>query len=114
MPASHERIARYQAQTPVQVLGFSPFNGGSKLARRSIPPRMPPLDRAHTRRRRAASIQAPEGAEPRPDCDLDVEAVDKLIAALRPDLDADRKARLIDHFVALRDREEFRQEKNTD
>ncbi len=73
-------------------------DGGSKLARRSIP-----------RRRRAASIQAPEGTEPRPD--LDVEAVDKLIAALRPDLDADGKACLIDHFVALRDREKFRQEK---
>ncbi len=89
-------------------------DGGSKLARRSIPPRMPPLDRAHKRRRLEASIQAPERTEPRPDCDLDVEAVDKLIAALRPDLDADGKARLIDHFVALRDREEFRQKKLTD
>jgi hypothetical protein len=86
-------------------------NGGSKLARPSIPPLMPHLDRAHTRRRRAGSIQAPEGTELRPDRDPDVEAVEKLIAVLRPDLDADGKAGLIDHFVALRDREEFRQEK---
>lgn len=79
-----------------------------KSARRSIPP----LDRAHTRRRRGeAGIQASEGTEPRPDCDPDVEAVNKLIAVLWPDLDAVGKASLIDHFVALRDREKFRQEK---
>jgi hypothetical protein len=30
---------------------------------------------------------------------------------LQPDLDADGIARLVDEFVALRDREEFRQEK---
>jgi hypothetical protein len=84
----------------------------SMSARRSGARRTPPLDHARSSRRlRAASNQTPEGTELRPDLDPDVEAFKKVIAVLRPDLDADGRARLIDEFVALRDREEFRQEK---
>jgi hypothetical protein len=84
----------------------------SKSARRSGARRTPPLDHARSSRRlRAASNQTPEGTELRPDFDPDVEALKKVIGVLRPDLDADGLARLIDDFVALRDREEFRQEK---
>jgi hypothetical protein len=53
----------------------------------------------------------PEGTELRPDHDPDVEAIKKVIAVLRPDMDADARAGLIDHCLALRAREEFRQEK---
>jgi hypothetical protein len=49
--------------------------------------------------------------EPRPDIDPDVEAIKKVFAVFEPDMDASTKARLIDDFLALRDREEFRQEK---
>ena len=81
-------------------------------ARRSGSRRTPPLNHTRSSRRlRAASNQTPEGTELRPDFDPDVEAFKKVIAVLRPDLDADGWARLIDEFVALRDREEFRQEK---
>jgi hypothetical protein len=84
----------------------------SMSARRSGARRTPPLDRARsTPRLRAASNQTPEGTELRPDFDPEVEAFKKVIAVLRPNLDADGWARLIDEFVALRDREEFRQEK---
>jgi hypothetical protein len=47
----------------------------------------------------------------RPDIDLDVEAIEKVIAKFEPDMGANAKARLIDHCLALRGREEFRQEK---
>ena len=81
-------------------------------ARRSGARRTPPLDHARSSRRlRAASYETPEGTELRPDFDPDVEAFKKVIAVLQPDLDADGIARLVDEFVALRDREEFRQEK---
>ena len=84
----------------------------SKSGRRTGARRTPPLDHTRSSRRlRAASNQTPEGTELRPDFDPDVEAFKKVIAVLRPDLDADARARLIDEFVALRDREEFRQEK---
>ena len=84
----------------------------SKSGRRTGARRTPPLDHTRSSRRlRAASNQTPEGTELRPDFDPDVEAFKKVIAVLRPDLDADGWARLIDEFVALRDREEFRQEK---
>jgi hypothetical protein len=53
----------------------------------------------------------PEVTAPRPDHDPDVEAIKKVIAVLKPDMDADAKASLIDHCLALRDREEFREEK---
>jgi hypothetical protein len=52
-----------------------------------------------------------EATEPRPDIDPDVEVIKKMIGVLKPDLTADAKARLIDHYLAMRDREEFRQEK---
>jgi hypothetical protein len=55
-----------------------------------------------------------EGTELRPDFDPDVEAFKTLIAALWPDLDADGRARVVDQFIALRDREKFRQEKMQD
>jgi hypothetical protein len=54
-----------------------------------------------------------EGSEPRPDIDPDVEALKKVIAVLEPGMDAVTKARLVDEFLALRDREEFREEKIT-
>jgi hypothetical protein len=63
---------------------------------------------------RAVTNRTAEGTEVRPDFDPEVEAFKKVIAALRPDLDADGRARVIDEFVALRDREEFRQEKMQD
>jgi hypothetical protein len=66
-----------------------------------------PPTSARMRRRRESSNQASEGTKY--DCDPDVEAFKKVIAVLRPDLDADGKGRVIDHFVGLRDREEFRQ-----
>lgn len=87
---------------------------GPKLAHHSKLPRAPVLDRAPIgRRRREASAQAPKqvDAELRPDLDADVEATKKVIAKLSPDLDADGVARLIDIYLAFRDREEFRQEK---
>ena len=84
----------------------------SMSARRSGARRTPPLDHARSSRRlRAASNQTPEGTELRPDFDPDVEAFKKVIAVLRPELDADGIARVIDEFIALRDREEFRQRK---
>jgi hypothetical protein len=85
---------------------------GSKLPRRSILGEA--LHRLLARRRRAANIQTPESTGPRSDFDTDaadIEAVKKVIAELRPDLDADATARLIDEWVTLRDREVFRQEK---
>jgi hypothetical protein len=84
----------------------------SMSGRRTGARRTPPLDHARSSRRlRAASNQTPEGTELRPDFDPDVEALKKVIGVLRPDLDADGLARLVDEFVALRDREHFRQEK---
>ena len=53
----------------------------------------------------------PEDTELIPDLDPDVEDVKKMITLLKPDMDPDARARLIDHYLALRDREEFRQEK---
>ena len=83
---------------------------GPKLAQHSKPPRAPVLDRARMGRRRGeTSVQV--DAEQRPDLDADVEATKKVIAKLSPDLDADGVARLIDIYVAFRNREEFRQEK---
>jgi hypothetical protein len=80
--------------------------------RRTGARRTPPLDDARSNRRLgAASNQTPEGTQLRPDFDPEVEAFKKLIAVLLPDLDADGSARVIDEFVALRDREEYRQEK---
>ena len=84
----------------------------SLSGRRTSARRTPPLDHARSSRHlRAASNETPEGTELRPDFDPDVEAFKKVIAVLQPDLDADGIARLVDEFVALRDREEFRQEK---
>ena len=84
----------------------------SMSGRRTGARRTPPLDHARSSRRlRAASNQTPEGSELRPDFDPAVEALKKVIGVLRPDLDADGLARLVDEFVALRDREHFRQEK---
>ena len=84
----------------------------SMSGRRTGARRTPPLDHARSSRRlRAASNQTPESTELRPDFDPDVEAFKKGIAVLRPQLDADGIARLVDEFIALRDREEFRQEK---
>jgi hypothetical protein len=84
----------------------------SMSARRTGARRTPPLDHARSSRSlRAASNPTPEGTELRPDFDPDVEAFKKVIAVLRPELDADGIARLVDEFIALRDREEFRQEK---
>jgi hypothetical protein len=85
---------------------------GSKLPRRSI--LREALHRFLTRHRRSANIQTPDGTGPRSDFDADaadVEAVKKLIAELRPDLDADATARFIDEWMTLRDREVFRQQK---
>jgi hypothetical protein len=73
---------------------------------------MPPLDRADERRRRPANVQALEGTELIPDRDPDVEAAKEAIAAVRPDLDAEAMARAIQMYIAFRDREEFRKEKN--
>jgi hypothetical protein len=87
-------------------------DGSSKLARRSIRPWIQPLDRADKRRRRTANIQASEGRELTRDRDPDIEATKEVIASLRPDLDAEAKARAIQMYVAFRDREKFRQEKN--
>jgi hypothetical protein len=85
-------------------------DGGSKLTRRST--QTPPLKRADRRRRRAANVQALEGTELIPDRDPDVEAAKEVIAAVRPDLDAEAMARAIQMYIAFRDREEFRKEKN--
>ena len=87
---------------------------GPKSAHHSKPPRAPVLDRARTGRRRwETSVQAPMQVDtkPRLDLDADVEATKKVIGKLSPDLDADGVARLIDLYVAFRDREKFRQEK---
>jgi hypothetical protein len=78
-------------------------DGPSKLGRRS--------GGRLGRRPRAASNQTTEGTEVRFDFDPEVEAFKKVIAVLRPDLDAGGIAHLVDEFIALRDREEFRQEK---
>jgi hypothetical protein len=78
-------------------------DGPSKLGRRS--------GGRLGRRPRAASNQTAAGTEVRFDFDPEVEAFKKVIAVLRPDLDAGGIAHLVDEFIALRDREEFRQEK---
>jgi len=52
-----------------------------------------------------------EDTELEPDLDPGVEALKKVIAMFYPDMDAGAKARLIDHYAAFRDREEFREEK---
>jgi hypothetical protein len=82
---------------------------GSKLPRRNI--LREALHRLLTPGRRAADTEAPEGTELRSDFDADpAEAVKRLFAGWLPDLDADGMARLIDEWVALRDREIFRQQ----
>jgi hypothetical protein len=84
----------------------------SMSGRRTGARRTPPLDHARSSwRLGAASNETPEGTELRPDFDPDLEAFKKVIVVLQPELDADGIARLVDEFVALRDREEFRQEK---
>jgi hypothetical protein len=59
----------------------------------------------------AVTNQTTERTEVRPNFDPELEAFKKMIAVLQPDLDAAGRATAMDEFVALRDREEFRQEK---
>jgi hypothetical protein len=82
----------------------------SKLARGSGAPWTSDRTRA-SRRIRPGSSQISDAVELGPDFDPNVEAFRKMIAVLQPALDAAGRDRVVNNFVALRDREEFRQEK---
>jgi hypothetical protein len=71
----------------------------------------PPRGGRSGQRPRAASNGTAKDTAVRPNFDPEIEAFKKVIATSQPDLDADGIVQLVDEFTALRDREEFRQEK---